>query len=150
MATEVRCNFMNHFNIHITSGREATRLLNIFPVLSTFSGVMIYVNIIMVTVRGWWCLQFFHHSECYGSWDITVCKASNLVLSCNLFGYKLPIAIFWITWIGPRGRWRPPGSMRVTGWGPAGDAPTIFTGRADRSGGVCGEVGYWHSFDSSI
>jgi len=26
-----------------------------------------------------------------------LCKASFLVLSCNLFGYKLPVAIFGIT-----------------------------------------------------
>jgi len=26
-----------------------------------------------------------------------LCKASHLVLSCNLFGYKLPVAIFGIT-----------------------------------------------------
>jgi len=79
-----------------------------------------------------------------------LCKASFLVLSCNLFGYKLPVAIFGITWIWPWGRWRPPGSMRVTRWRPACDAPTIFTGRADRSGGVGWEVGHWHGFDSTI
>lgn len=132
MASEVMCSFTFHLNIHfLVVERHGVRIFclmfKISPNLAEFvnngngAGVVTVSNFCITVI-----VKTLETSQ--------LCKASFLVLS----------------WIWPWGRWRPPGSVRVTWWRPTGDAPAIFTGGADRSSGVCWEVGHWHSFDSSI
>lgn len=95
MASEVMCSFTFHLNIHfLVVERHGVRIFRLMfqisPNLAEFvnngngAGVVTVSNFCITVI-----VKTLETSQ--------LCKASFLVLSCNLFGYKLPVAIFGIT-----------------------------------------------------
>ena len=83
-----------HFSLKhsLPCGRAAWRQ-EFFPVVLNLAGFVNNGNGAWVVTLSNFCITVIERTLETSQ----LCKASFLVLSCNLFGYKLPVAIFGIT-----------------------------------------------------